>query len=296
MTDGLLPVASYADAPPPPPVGAPSQTQPPPRGKAPFRWLGYPGVSLLGVRRSVPSTIGIAALAILLLFAALAGVGLWSRSAEPSADVWALAFLAAYLAGYGSWFLLLRLGVRASVPFRERVGLRPFDIAPGLIAAFVAMSAGLWFEILFMGMLVLIGIEVPRAPSVADIFPVTPVGIAVAIVVTCIAAPLAEEVLYRGVLFGGLRDRFGDWIAALVSSVAFAASHLNWYLLIPFTVLGMLFAWITSQTRSVWPSVIAHAVFNLNAVILGYLYYLLYADVQPAWVCGLREAIVVLAR
>lgn len=273
-----------------------TQNGPVPRGKAPFRWKGYPGISLTNARRSPFSALVIVLGAILVLFGMVAGAGLLGSGAGWSRDTRALALLVVYLIGYGLWFLLARLGTRgAKLPLAERFGLRAFDPVPGLIAAFVVMSLALWAELLYGGLVLGLGIEVPRLPSVAEVFPLTPIGVGVAIVVTCIAAPLSEEVLFRGVLFGALRDRWGDWPAALVSGAAFAASHLNWFVFVPFTILGVLLAWITSQTRSVWPAVIAHAVFNVNALLIGYLYY--YATpIAPTSAPGLRVIIAVLFR
>lgn len=286
-----VPVHQPAPAPPSEP-----RLGPVPRGKAPFRWTGYPGVSLTSVQRSPLAAAGIVVAAMFALFALVTGAGLLSRQVDWSHDAWALALLAVYLIGYALWFLLARLGTRgAKLPLGERFGLRAFDLMPGLIAAFVAMSLTLYVELLYGALIVGLGIEVPKLPSVAEVFPLTPIGVGVAIIVTCIAAPLSEEVLFRGVLFGTLRDRWGDWPAALVSGAAFAASHLNWYVFVPFTILGVLLAWIASQTRSIWPAVIAHAVFNANALLLGYLYYYL-MPVDPASLTRLPEVIAVLLR
>lgn len=299
---GLEPQLAQSPAPQPapttelPPAPPSAPLGPVPRGKAPFRWKGYPGVSLTSVQRSPVATVAIVLAGMIMLFVLVAGAGLVSRAAGWSHDTWALALLGVYLFGYGLWFLLVHVVTRgAGGTFGERFGLRGFDTLPGLIAAFVVMSLALYFELLYGGLIVGLGIEVPKLPSVAEVFPLTPIGVGVAVIVTCFAAPLSEEMLFRGMLFGSLRDRWGDWPAALVSGALFAASHLNWYVFVPFTVLGVLLAWIVSQTRSVWPAVVAHAVFNLNALVLGYVYYYLMPVVQPSGP-GLHAVLTVLLR
>lgn len=290
----MLPPPDLQTQPPPPPI-APQPT-PIPRGKAPYRWKGYPGIPLTGVKRSPLAALGIVILAMIVLLALITAAGLLGREAGWSRDVGALSLLGVYLLAYGLWFLLGRTGKRArQIPFGDRFGLRGFDVLPGLIGAFVVMSLTLYVEILQGGVIALLGIEVPKTPSVAEVFPLTPIGVGVAIIVTCIAAPISEEVLFRGVLFGGLRDRWGDWPAALVSGAIFAASHLNWFVFVPFTILGVLLAWISSQTRSIWPAVIAHAAFNVNALVLGYLFYFIGSG-EPACLLKLPEAIMVLLR
>ncbi len=43
-----------------------------------------------------------------------------------------------------------------------------------------------------------------------------------------VITPIVEEVLFRGVLFKGLRVRLPFWLSAVVTSVLFAAAHGQW--------------------------------------------------------------------
>ena len=91
----------------------------------------------------------------------------------------------------------------------------------------------------------------------------------------CVLAPLAEESFFRGFLFHGLlgkwigprgstmRHRLGFWGAALPSGLVFAALHAEPGLIIPFTGVGVLFAWIFCRSSSLWPNIMTHAGFNL---------------------------------
>jgi membrane protease YdiL (CAAX protease family) len=95
-------------------------------------------------------------------------------------------------------------------------------------------------------------------------------------VLACTVAPFVEESFFRGFVFRGLlnfqpgslvaRQRLGAagqfWIAALLSGFLFAASHLQPGLLLPFTGVGALFAWLFWRSGSLWPNIIAHAAFN----------------------------------
>jgi membrane protease YdiL (CAAX protease family) len=51
------------------------------------------------------------------------------------------------------------------------------------------------------------------------------VGAILAVVYALAVAPFAEEFFFRGLLFRSLRDRYGFWPGALVSSVAFGLVH-----------------------------------------------------------------------
>jgi len=80
-------------------------------------------------------------------------------------------------------------------------------------------------------------------------------------VLALIAAPLGEEILYRGLVFGGALN-LGFLPAALISGFLFALSHVDPGTFIPFTAIGVMFAWLAWQSRSLWPNIICHAFFN----------------------------------
>ena len=82
-----------------------------------------------------------------------------------------------------------------------------------------------------------------------------------------LAAPIGEEVLFRGLVFGGLA-RWGFWPAGIVSGFLFALSHVDPGTYIPFTAIGVLFAWLFWRNRSLWPSIACHAYFNGASFLL----------------------------
>ena len=85
--------------------------------------------------------------------------------------------------------------------------------------------------------------------------------LALAGVAVIVAAPLAEEVFYRGLIFGGLQ-RWGFWPAAIVSGAVFSGAHLQVGLLIPFFLIGVTLAWLFWRRGNLWESVAFHALFN----------------------------------
>jgi CAAX protease family protein len=91
--------------------------------------------------------------------------------------------------------------------------------------------------------------------------------------VVVLAAPIAEEVFFRGL---GVRvlGFLGGFVAIVGTSLVFALAH---GLLVAVPALGILalgLGWLRWRTESVWPSVIAHASYNLLGVI-GALLFLL---------------------
>ena len=78
-----------------------------------------------------------------------------------------------------------------------------------------------------------------------------------------VGAPIVEELMFRGLLFQGLRERWGVWLAAILSSAVFALSHntLPGGFLQLWT-LGFVFAMVCHRNRSIFPNVLMHAIHN----------------------------------
>ena len=80
-------------------------------------------------------------------------------------------------------------------------------------------------------------------------------------VAVIVAAPLTEEVFYRGLIFGGLQ-RWGFWPAAVISGAVFSGVHLDTGSFIPFFLIGVLLAWLFWRSGSLWESIVLHVLFN----------------------------------
>lgn len=75
-------------------------------------------------------------------------------------------------------------------------------------------------------------------------------------------APMAEEALFRGILFGSLSRRWRYLPSTAVSAVIFGLAHLNLSLLLPLALAGVVFNALYRRTGSLIPSTIAHATLN----------------------------------
>lgn len=83
--------------------------------------------------------------------------------------------------------------------------------------------------------------------------------------------PLAEELLFRGMLLSALMKRMHVGWAVAGSSLLFALVHLpglayQWYALPNLLLLALLLAGLRLRSGSLWPAVLAHGVNNLLAV------------------------------
>jgi membrane protease YdiL (CAAX protease family) len=81
-----------------------------------------------------------------------------------------------------------------------------------------------------------------------------------AILIACVAAPLVEETLFRGLLLESMRPR-GTSTALAVSGIAFAVWHLNPTAIIYYSLMGMALGWLYMK-RGLVCSMSAHLAFN----------------------------------
>jgi membrane protease YdiL (CAAX protease family) len=80
----------------------------------------------------------------------------------------------------------------------------------------------------------------------------------------CVVAPIAEELFFRGFLFGALR-KHGLWLAALVSGITFGLVHVSSSpigFIVPLAALGVILALLYERTGSLYPPIALHALNN----------------------------------
>jgi len=103
--------------------------------------------------------------------------------------------------------------------------------------------------------------EISRGPG---LFPIS-------LFIMGLLAPVIEELVFRGLFFGWLAGRWGGGVAAGVSSLVFAAAHLEPTHILLVLPLGLLFGWLRWRTGSLLPSMVAHIVNNSFAVLASLL-------------------------
>ncbi|BCX47388.1 hypothetical protein HAHE_12960 [Haloferula helveola] len=101
-----------------------------------------------------------------------------------------------------------------------------------------------------------------------------PWGLVFGIVSACIAAPIAEEILYRGVLFRSLANRLKLWPATLVSSVVFAIVHFYpLSSLVMIACVGMVCALSFAASRGLLTAIVLHSLYNAAIKIPEWIVY-----------------------
>ena len=85
-----------------------------------------------------------------------------------------------------------------------------------------------------------------------------------------IAAPILEELIFRGIMLDGLLKIYSPVKAIVISSLFFGLIHLNPWQFVGGALVGGFMGWVYYHTRSVLATILIHASFNLTAFSLGY--------------------------
>jgi membrane protease YdiL (CAAX protease family) len=85
-----------------------------------------------------------------------------------------------------------------------------------------------------------------------------------------ILPPLVEEIVFRGFVFGGIRNKLPFVWAALGTSLLFASAHLQigsgkpllWVAAIDTFTLSMVLCYLRERTKGLWAGIFVHALKN----------------------------------
>jgi membrane protease YdiL (CAAX protease family) len=141
----------------------------------------------------------------------------------------------------------------------ERLGLRPFG-SQAVAWIGVAIAVYLAFSALYVGL-----VGEPEQKDIAENFGAVPFQVLLIV----IAAPISEEICFRGMVFGGLRSRLSRLPAALISAVIFGGLHAftGVEAVPPLIVFGFILALLYEKTGSIVPGIILHMLNNIVALI-----------------------------
>lgn len=84
----------------------------------------------------------------------------------------------------------------------------------------------------------------------------------IGLVFVAAVGPLVEELLFRGVILGGLHSHYQARWAIGTSAVLFGLVHLNPWQFVPAFGMGLATGWLFVRTRSLWPCVAFHGIYN----------------------------------
>lgn len=95
----------------------------------------------------------------------------------------------------------------------------------------------------------------------------TPAGILMFIIEVAVFPAIVEEIIFRGVLFGCLRE-YGEVFAMVASAAVFGLFHGNIEQLVFAFLLGLVLAFVVIKTDSLFIAVLIHFVNNFKSCII----------------------------
>lgn len=92
-------------------------------------------------------------------------------------------------------------------------------------------------------------------------------GVVLLVAIVAVAAPVFEELFYRGLWLRAVERRWGTAWAVMLSSLVFGAIHFQIYDFPALVGFGVVAALLTVRTGRLGPAIWAHVAFNLTAVV-----------------------------
>jgi membrane protease YdiL (CAAX protease family) len=199
--------------------------------------------------------------------AAFAALNLYGRSegTRPDDDiVYQYDFAVGSLAGYAVLFSLV-LALTIGLPRRQVLALR----RPPSWARALGLSLGA-LVVIYVGAVVALSLS-----DAGDEQNLTPEGwdgsragaYALSFLAIVFAAPITEELLYRGVGLSLLLPRVGMTAAVAVTAVLFGLGHGLVLSLAAFVWFGIVIAIVRLRTDSIYPAFVVHCTFNAIGMI-----------------------------
>lgn len=88
------------------------------------------------------------------------------------------------------------------------------------------------------------------------------------ILVAAVAPAICEEMLFRGFLFGTMKEKWKPWLAILLSGIIFGLYHMSLIKAVTISMLGIVFAYVVHRSDSIFCSMLMHLCNNGLAVLL----------------------------
>jgi membrane protease YdiL (CAAX protease family) len=198
----------------------------------------------------------------------------FSANQDTHLVVYGAAFQAGLLAGVtgASYYLrTLRRNREVSSPRRDAPSVLLAGFMTFLAVLPVVYLAGyIWNQFLeWLGL-------PPEPQDLVDVFAHAKLSVssAVLFLLATVTAPVVEELIFRAGLFRYLRTRVPRWAALTLPALFFAGLHVDWKTLsglsslLPLVVLAVIFSLAYERTGRIGVTMIAHALFNLNMILL----------------------------
>jgi membrane protease YdiL (CAAX protease family) len=95
-------------------------------------------------------------------------------------------------------------------------------------------------------------------------------GLPGTILLICVFPAVMEEIAFRGLLQHWLSTAVKPYKAMMMAAALFAALHFSPLSFPILFLVGLLLGWMKQQTKSLYPSMLAHFLHNLTIILISY--------------------------
>ena len=92
-----------------------------------------------------------------------------------------------------------------------------------------------------------------------------------ALLLTCVSAPLTEEIIFRGFIFKTINKYHGFWASAIISSILFGISHITPLSMAFAFMCGIFLSYVYYLYKSIFMCMILHMMVNFSSLAIHYL-------------------------
>jgi membrane protease YdiL (CAAX protease family) len=183
----------------------------------------------------------------------------------------------AVLGAVGLEAVALAGAIHVAVLTRRHIGWRAFGLEPidrrrTITSALVGLGCVLLLAVSVASVQYLLGRPV-ASPQAGVIAPegFSWWGLLLMVPLGGFAVPMAEELVFRGLVYRWLRVRWGVAPSAALSAVLFGVVHGQLEVGVGAFLVGIVLALAYERSQSLWPPIIIHAVQNSVSIVLMFL-------------------------
>ena len=168
----------------------------------------------------------------------------------------------------GPWLMLRKRTSKSELGLQRLPSWLELGITPvAFVAYFIVSAVVMYFVSRFVP-----GFEIDQAQEIGFSNLAYRYEYILAFLTLVVIAPIAEEMIFRGYLYGKLKKRIPWWGAAVLTSILFGLAHGQWNVAVDTFVLGMFLSTLREFTGSLWPAILLHMAKN------GIAYYFLFVN------------------
>lgn len=154
-----------------------------------------------------------------------------------------------------------------------KISFKKLNVWTALLCIFAGIVCVLGFMLLIEGSIGSLGRKWGIFSTESSMsLPINTVGwLFVHLLVSGIIPGICEELLFRGVIFSGLREKFSVAWSVIISALLFALVHQSVEQFIYPFILGCVFALVYEKTNNIIYSMLIHIANNFTTIIISYL-------------------------